>query len=339
MRWLSRVIAAIVDAAAEVVEDVVNAVTEAVADVVETVGNAIGDFFHWLAGRAENIPGIGGAIAAALRWVGNSISAVFEFASSVIKAVGSIIGSAVAGLMRIVGGILSLNGRLILEGLGDIVSGVIIGPVLLILGKLVAAVQTIIPVQGRRRPLTEAERQMLARVYRNGLALYNLRIVDNTAGVFSVNSTPFTLGNTIYLKGENVDPSDPSANEHVLVHESVHVWQYQHEGTSYVGNAIGAQTFFPATNTVSGWQVEISNGRLRWVDFNKEAQSWFVEDVYRFGELISGAVTTSGEGVFFDADGANLGRFERSGVDHTSLANDAVTAIRGQFSARLSRFL
>jgi hypothetical protein len=60
-------------------------------------------------------------------------------------------------------------------------------------------------------------------IYRQGLALYNVRVVDRFSGVLAPGSAPFVLGNTIYLKGAIVDPTVAGATPEVLVHESVHV--------------------------------------------------------------------------------------------------------------------
>ncbi len=337
MKWLSRAIAAIVDAFADVVDAILTAVVEFASDLIEMIGHGLGAFFRWLADYAEE--GDHGNNAAALRWIGNVIESAFGLAATAVKAVGSFAIDLITGAIRIAGGILSLNGKLLLEGLDDIVSG-FVGAVAIIFLKFVELLQTIVPVEQPGRPLTPAERDMLRRIYRHSLSLGAIRVNDRTSGFFSVNPSPFTLGNTIFLKGENVDPADPAGNPLVLVHESVHVWQYQHEGSSYIGRALGNAAFEPATNTNGGWLVDIAAGRLRWTDFGKEAQAWFVEDVFTVGQLTSGSATASGHGVFFDADGeGNIGSFVWSSVDHTALANDAVVAIRRRVNFRLSQFL
>lgn len=326
-RWLSNA----ADAAAQAVDDALNAVAEAVSDVVETVGNAISDGCQWLADQAEQIPGVGPALAGVIRWVGNTVSAALTFVASVLEAGISLLGNLLAGAIRILGGVLSLDPGLIGEGIMDVVEGLLGTLVLVVLGFLALA-QTIIPIQGRRRPLTAAERALLRRVYQDSLAYYNIRIVESRAdaGLFGVNQFPFVLGNTIYLKGD-LSPV-------VLVHESVHVWQYQHVGSRYLGDAI---IVGPNTNRNGGWQLELSRGRTRWRDFDAEAQAWFVEDVYTQGErTVAGAANIVGNGAFFDADGsASVGRFIFSGTDHTLLANDAVQTIRDAWNVRPSQWI
>lgn len=343
MKWLSRAIASIVDAVVEVIDQILTAVVEFVTDLIEIIGNGLGAFFHWLADKIENNPDDPHpGTAGALRWIGNMITMVCDAVATVVKAVASFAIDVITGLLRIVGGILSLNGRLILKGLDDIVSG-FVGAVIIILGKIVLELpQTALLVQQPGRRLTKSEEEMLRRIYRNSLSLGAIRINDNTSGVFSLSTDPFTFGNTIFLKGNNVDPADPAAEPVILVHESVHVWQYQHEGSGYIGRALG--NIPDASNSNGGFLPEIAAGRLRWVDFHKEAQAWFVEDVFTKGELRtpSGTATavSTGNGAFFDADGtASHGHFEWLSVDYTALADDAVEAIRRRISFRLSQWL
>lgn len=326
-RWLSNA----ADAVAQAVDDALNAVAEVASDVVEAVGNAISDGCEWLANQAERIPGVGPGLAGTIRWVGNVISAALEFAASVLETGISLLGNLLAGAIRILGGVLSLDPGLIGEGIMDVAEG-LLGALVMIVLKFLALTQTTIPIQGRRRPLTAAELALLRRVYRDSLAYYNIRIVESRAdaGIFAVNGFPFTLGNTIYLKGD-LSPI-------VLVHESVHVWQYQHVGSRYIGDAI---IVGPNTNRNGGWQLELSRGRTRWRDFDAEAQAWFVEDVYAQGErTVAGAPSIVGDGAFFDADGStSVSRFVFNGTDHTLLANDAVQTIRAAWNARPSQWV
>lgn len=328
MGWFSDAVDAVADAVSDVVEDVADAVT----DVVEAVGNAVEDAFDWLAGQADKLPWAGGFLGGVLRWLGRTVSGVFDLVGAVIKGASAIVSGLLSGLIRIVGGIFSLDWPLILEGLTDIGSG-FAGAIILVLGKLISLVQTVSYfLQPNERKLTDQEKADLKRVFHDSLALYNIRLVEGYAGAYSLNPRPFTLGNTIYLKERDV-----TAEPDLLVHECVHVWQYQHAGARYTADALGAQWFGNAYD----WPKEIAEGRTDWVDFNKESQGQFLEDVYTDGELIDGPRTLRGDGVFYDADGkTKIGRFEFPiGDDHTDRANDAVAALRGERSFRLSQFI
>ena len=342
MKWLSNVIAAIIDAVVEVIDQVLTAAVEFLTDLLEIIGHGLGAFFNWLADAYENIPGnFRPGSAGGLRWIGNMLDKACETLAVILKASVSLLIDMLTGALRILGGILSLNGGLILKGLDDIVSG-LVGAVVIIAGKILEILQTASSFQGGGRPLTKAERDLLRRIYRNSLSLGVIRINDNSAGAFNLSPDPFVLGNTIFLKGKNVNPDDPNGEPEILVHESVHVWQYQHEGSGYVGRALG--NTYDASNRNGGFLAEVAAGRLRWTDFHKEAQAWFVEDIYTRGELLTpNGLTTdvvTGNGAFFDANGSTShGRFEWLNVDHTGLANDAVEAIRRRISFRLSQWL
>ena len=319
------------DAVADVVSDVVEDVADAVTDAAETVGNAVEDALDWVAGQADKLPWAGGFLGGVSRWLGRGISAAFDLLGGLIKGISSIVSGLIGGLIRIVGGTLSLDWSSIREGLMDIASG-LAGGIILIGLKLVSFVQTVSYfLQPNERRLTDLEKKDLERVFRDSLALYNIRLVEGFAGIFSVNDRAFTSGNTIYLKHRDV-----SAEPELLVHECVHVWQYHHAGARYTADALIAQYLGNAYE----WRKEIEEGRTDWVDFNVESQPQFLEDVYKYGELLDGHRTLRGDGVFYDADGvARIGHFECASVDHTDRANDAVAALRAERSFRVSRVI
>jgi hypothetical protein len=321
MGWFSDAINAVSDT----VEDVANAVGEFGSDVVETVGNVIEDGLDWLGG---DIP----ILSDVLGWLGGVVSGIFDFVGAVIKGALGIVGGVIGGLIRIVGGILSLDGDLILEGLGDIGSS-IAGAEIVIIGKFVSLVQHFFLLQAKERKLTDDEIRDLKRVFRDSLAYYNIRLIEGCSGLYGINGRAFVLGNTIYLKDNDVG-SDPG----LLVHECTHVWQYQNLGARYSSDALYAQAF---VDDEYSWEAEVNRGNEEWVDFNMEAQGAFLEDVYNHGLLLArGTTIGTGKGVFYDADSSmTRGRFEFNSIDHTQRANDAVIAVRGESSQRLSIFI
>jgi hypothetical protein len=322
------------------VEDVVNAIGEVVADIFETLGNALEDLLSAIGDLLSEIPWIGGALRAVFHWLGDIVSGVFDLIGAIVKGLLGIVAGVVAGVIRIVGGgiggLLAWDGRLFVKGWGDILSG-IGGAVVVILGKAVAVIQQVIPLQWGERELTDDEREILERVFRGSVALYNVRIIEGFAGIYSINDRPFTLGNTIYMKDR-----DPATNPALLVHECLHVWQYQQRGTRYATDALAAQAF---VDDAYDWEDEIRRGNIRWEDFNAEAQGRFFQDLYLQGELLygpshlaAGSLIATGNGVFYDADSLLLtvGRLIVSGVNRTSLADAAVEAVRDSSSFRLS---
>jgi hypothetical protein len=316
------------NAVADAVETGVNAAEEAVTDVVETIGNGIEDGIDAVGDALGGVPVIGGFLEGFCDWAGSVVSGVFDLVGSIVKGVFGIIGGVVAGVIRIVGGIFSLDGDLIVKGLLDIVSG-IAGAIIFIVGKAISLVQTVFLLQPPERRLTREEARMLKRVFRESVALYNVRLIEGWAGIYSTNSRPFTLGNTIYLK-DHVVSQEPE----LLVHEVTHVWQYQNTGSRYASDAIGAQWF---VDNAYSWEDEIARGNDDWVEFNKEAQAAFLENIYTDGDLLIGGVIDHGNGRFYDADGKKaVGRFDYNGTHHTDRANEGVAVVRGAAAIRLS---
>jgi hypothetical protein len=116
-----------------------------------------------------------------------------------------------------------------------------------------------------------------ASVFRGSVALDRVRVVPGPAGLFDVNDRPFTLGNTIYLKGRT--------SPKLLVHECVHVWQYQHRGPRYAYDALMAQRRLG--QGAYDWRAELARGKA-WADFNAEAQAEYVADHWAEGSPMSG---------------------------------------------------
>jgi hypothetical protein len=210
-----------------------------------------------------------------------------------VEAVGNRAGDALGnwpgGVVAGIGGLAARN-----------VPAAVGGGLLVVLGKVVEVLQAaFLGIRGR--PLTEEEQAMLSVVFENGLDLRAIRVVPGAAGIFGANKRPFTLGGVIYLKQDD----DPAT----LVHECVHVWQYQHLGSRYTVEALWAQaTVKPSAYR---WTDELGRGRAHWHDFNREAQAQLIEDMAKDGYF------TSRLPVFF-----------HTGADHTELAEKALRAVR-----------
>jgi len=301
--------------AANAVAKVANKIGDAAADAVAAVGNGIGDGLTWLSGKIPD--------AGVLGWLGDVISAAFTFIASLIKGGFAILAGLLSGFIKIIGGILTLDLDGILEGFGDIGSG-IAGGVIAIVGALIGLVQVIFTI-GRPRRLNARERELVSLVFQHSIATYNVRVVDGNAGLFSLNSRPFCLGDTIYMKKyeANTDPA-------VFVHECIHVWQNQHFGSRYTAEALYSQWWGVGYD----WEQEASGGK-DWDVFEREAQGMSIETVFNGGGVVRGA---TGGGAFFAEDDEMMRVFvsPATGVDWTSLANAATRSIRGATPWRLT---
>lgn len=347
MGWwedLSNTVSNAVDAAANVVQSVVDTAADGITDVVETVGNVVQTGLQGF--------GLGGA------WLGGVVNGLTNLVGAVIKLVGGVISGVIGGAIRIVGGLVAWNGELIFKGILDIASGMA-GSVLYLLAVFGSFIQKVVPVQKTERPLTKAEREMLGKVYFNSISLYNIRIVEGASWIFGGGVYATTIGNTIYMR--DIIP-DSGGGRLTLVHESVHIWQYQNIGPRYMTDALGAQYLLPHTDTVKlayNWEVaEVGRGNTDWNAFNKEGQAEFIEDVWRLGKLTFNGNTTQGLGVFFDLQdvearfGNGTAEFIYNGsidypqhniansvvpTDYTDIATEAVRSLRERINIRWSR--
>ena len=209
----------------------------------------------------------------------------------------------------------------------------IIGTIIYYSLMLVDAVQTLLGVQARKRPLTARERAILLRVFGHSLDYDRIRVAAGKAGLFSALNTrsrPFVIGFNIYM----LKPFSSGT----LVHECVHVWQYQHGGTRYIGNSIIHQLygrFIDKRYDPYCWEEPLQACGGDWQALpSVEAQAQFIQDVFELGKFRHSnpaRAAEKGEGAFFSettADGCREFRFENE--DYTAAADYAWKIIRLQ---------
>jgi hypothetical protein len=331
LRDLGSGISQAANAVADFVENVVNAVAEFIADLIETIGTAIGRAVDWIGTLVGGIPIVGPILRGFLHWAATIVWAVFSFIATAVKALLNLGAGVVGGWIRMVGGgiggLMAWDGRMFAKGFGDIATS-ILGNGLIVFGKAAAVGQAVLGFQIGERTLTRAELELLRQVYRNSVALYNVRMVEGFAGLANIGdpNRPFTLGNTIYWKQMN-----PATNLPTVVHEVGHVWQYQHQGARYLTDAIGAM--IAVLPDPYSWQAELGRGNLRWQDFNKEAQAQFLQDVWASGTLIGGPTTP---GVFYKDDPIGTDVRFLLGGNNTLLALASIAYVRSFWALRLS---
>ncbi|HWO27037.1 MAG TPA: hypothetical protein VNO30_50250 [Kofleriaceae bacterium] len=321
----------LVEATAEIAGGVVQGIGDLAADCVETAGHAVHDALGAAGRWAGRIPVAGGVLRGAAAWLGGAVAGVTNVAGAAGKGGLGIAAGAVSGALKLAGGVLLVSRALVLGALIDLGAG-LAGAVLLVLGTAAALVQQQLFLQTAARALTRSEREMLRRIFRRSISLYNVRLVEGRAGLFGSNPRPFTLGNTIYLK------EYPADTPGLLIHECVHAWQYQHLGPRYAALALGAQVLLP---DAYDWEAELSGGKPDWRQFNKEAQAELIEHAWLRGSLTAGGKKTTGGGVFFDLEDGAAGAAELvfNGADRTALALGAATSLRRRICARWSKSL
>lgn len=97
-----------------------------------------------------------------------------------------------------------------------------------------------------------------------------------------------TLGNWIFLSDELSTDSDDVDDKFLsdmswLVHELTHVWQYQHDGWTYLFEALGTQLKLGPDSYDYGWEtglIEAKAQNMKLRDFNREQQGDIVKHYY-----------------------------------------------------------
>jgi hypothetical protein len=191
--------------------------------------------------------------------------------------------------------------------------------------RLVDVVQTAVGLQSKKRRLTEREQSLLRPIFRDSLAYGLIEIVDGRAGVLSISGRPFTMGFTIYM---------PRYDEPTVVHECVHVWQFQYGGFRYIGNSTFNQLdsmVFNRSYEPYDWRPRMDAGSSWYQLESVEAQAQFVQDVYARGSFDFDAPETPDDhtpGAFFRDGAAGHNSFREGERDYTPQANAAWHIIR-----------
>ena len=120
------------------------------------------------------------------------------------------------------------------------------------------------------RPLTAVEKGMLRLVFANGIKnIDRIRIDEKASSVRWFKALAYVLFNTINYHGH--------CEKGVLVHEFIHIWQYQQYGATYIALALAAQ------RTHEGYDyggVERIRQASSFHDFNAEQQGDIVMDYF-----------------------------------------------------------
>jgi len=181
----------------------------------------------------------------------------------------------------------------------------VVDGVLLLAGRGISAIQTLVGLEPVGRKLTESEIATLREVYGDSIDYDAIRIKKGDAGLFSLNDRPFTHGNTVYMKNKTI-------TDELLVHEMAHVWQHQNGGSDYMSEALWSQ------EKGHGYDWKKSVPGTPWEDLEPEQQAELLEDAYGHG--------------FFTPSDSNYGTFTAKingvEVDLTDYMNDVLSKTR-----------
>jgi len=245
-----------------------------------------------------------------------------------------IIGSGVSSILFLINTLISFSIEPALQGLTNLLI-TIAGGIISVLSNLFILIARVMGLLSEGRPLSEDEKNILREVFRTSLNPNKIRI-----DYFPFwNKYFFALHNTIYTPHK-----DQSIPPHLLVHESVHVWQYHHEGTKYLAQALLAQVQYGFKNIPGNaydWTAELSRGKTDWQDFNKEAAAQLIEEIWKEGEACIPSneaeplEVENGCGVFFRMSAEDYNRkprfiSKRNHQDYTDLAIESMLMLRSK---------
>jgi hypothetical protein len=245
-----------------------------------------------------------------------------------------IIGSGVSSILFLINTLISFSIEPALQGLTNLLI-TIAGGIISVLSNLFILIARVMGLLSEGRPLSEDEKNILREVFRTSLNPNKIRI----AYFPFWNKYFFALHNTIYTPHK-----DLSIPPYLLVHESVHVWQYHHEGTTYLSEALLAQMQYGIKNIPGNaydWTAEISRGKTDWGNFNKEAAAQLIEEIWKEGAICIPSneaeplEVENGCGVFFRMSAEDYNRkprfiSKRNHQDYTDLAIESMLMLRSK---------
>jgi hypothetical protein len=145
---------------------------------------------------------------------------------------------------------------------------------LLVLGRLMGWLQVLLRLEPKGRGLTPEERALFEDIFQGSVRLDPVIIKEGRIGILGITGRAFTLGNWIYSPG-------PLSRD-VLLHELVHVWQFQQEGRGYITRAIWAQWLGGGYDHITPRK----KGRT-FRQLNPEQQAQWVQDLLRQNRLFT----------------------------------------------------
>ncbi len=309
------------------------AVGGAIAGGAKAVGSGVASAASWLAGGIKSVGAkaldgikiageaiwsgtkkVGEAIGSAAKWFG--VRAWDAGKGLFTGAIDTLTGAArnvVEGIGTFGGGIGKIFKGDFVDGLKDMGLGLVktfvqtpVDGVLMMGGRAISAVQTMVGLEPPGRKLTSAEITELRKVYGDSIDYSKVEIKEGDAALFGVFGRPFTHGNTIYMPKDFLPLSQ---NMDTLVHEMGHVWQNQHGGTDYMSEALWAQNFGDKYEFDKG----IDEGKS-WSELNPEQQAELIQQAYQYG--------------YFDPSSANSGKFVYNGKDYSAYVAEALKQLR-----------
>jgi hypothetical protein len=278
------------------------AVGGAVTTAAKAVGGAVATAANWVAGAAKTVWGGVKTVATRLGdGLRGLVTGAFDTVKGIFKNVGEGLGTFFGGIGKLFQGKFGEGFKQMGLGLLKTVVQTPVDAFLLMGGRALSAIQTLIGVEPPGRKLTGSEIETLRNVYGDSIDYSQMRIKEGNSGLFSTTGRAFTHGNTIYIPKE-----DLPLTKDLLVHESAHVWQHQNGGTDYMSEALVAQHIGDGYDFEKGLDAGKS-----WRELNPEQQAEFLQQAQLAG--------------YFDNP---TGGFRFNGKDYTAQITAAMEQVR-----------
>lgn len=254
-------------------------VTDAVSDVASGAADLVGD----------GVDAVEDAVSSGADAVGSAAESVWNAESDAIETFADGVYSAAGGAFqdlyeaggKMVNGFEDLFDGRVGDAFSDWGSGLFQGIVqtpfdaaLMIGARSVSAIETGLGIEPVGRKLTDDEIKELRKVFGDSLDYSKIRVKEGD-DLMTVGAAR-TIGDTIYIP-------EGKLTTDLLVHESTHVWQFQHGGDDYMGEALYGQTLGEGYD----YQQAIDEGKS-WSEMNPEQQAELIQQAYKNGYFDTG---------------------------------------------------
>lgn len=210
------------------------------------------------------------------------------------------------------------------KGIAGTIVGGAVGVILTVAVNTISLVQRIFGVEKDSRGLSNAEIALLQIIFEDSVDYAEVKITEGNLGLLGLSGRPFTTGYNI--RNPTGSGSDPfSGDVRTLVHEMVHIWQFENGGLEYVPYSLVSQwtgeignilrndgTVGPAGTKGYAFDVAVAAG-YSWEEFNPEQQATFIDTAFQIGVDFTDLAVTP---MLFD------------GTDYTNELENALPLIR-----------
>ena len=182
-------------------------------------------------------------VEAVVEWVEETVNDIVDVFVHIVKFLWNLATLDFAGAMREIYEV----GRSLIEVFNDVLFGGI-SLIIQVAAILLSGIQVIFGFEDVGRPLSANEIEYLMPIFGESIDYRKVTIIDGNIGLFSNGGAAVTIGNKIRIPSTSRYSPLTDINFHpVVVHEMVHIWQYQNGGPRYISQALISQFFSDAT--------------------------------------------------------------------------------------------